>query len=68
MSSKLLFSYEKDVMLAEVVSNHPCLFDLKHQAYKDIQIRENVWKEISINLKKVVSTFIQIHFHNIITL
>ncbi|KAE9521371.1 hypothetical protein AGLY_018193 [Aphis glycines] len=52
MSSKLIFSYEEDVMLVELVSNHPCLFDLKHQAYKDIQIREKVWKEISIHLKK----------------
>ncbi|XP_022182682.1 uncharacterized protein LOC111042400 [Myzus persicae] len=51
MSSKLFFSYEEDVMLVELVSNHPCLFDLIHQSYKDIQIRENVWKEISINLK-----------------
>jgi len=34
MSSKLLFLYEED----------PCSFDLKHQAYKDIQIRENVYE------------------------
>jgi len=51
MSSKISFSLEEDTVLAECVSQHPCLFDLKHPAYKDQQVRENVWKEISSVLK-----------------
>lgn len=51
MTSKVTFSLEEDTLLAECVSKHPCLFDLKHPAYKDQQVRENVWKEICVILK-----------------
>lgn len=52
MSSKVIFTFEEDFMLADYVSRHPCLFDSQHNSYKDSQIKENVWKEISKNLKK----------------
>ncbi|XP_050065540.1 uncharacterized protein LOC126554514 [Aphis gossypii] len=54
MSSKISFSLEENTVLAECVSQHPCLFDLKHPEYKDLQVRENVWKEISSVLTKSV--------------
>ncbi|KAL4113979.1 hypothetical protein QTP88_017522 [Uroleucon formosanum] len=38
MSSKISFSLEEDTVLAECVSQNPCLFDLKHPEYKDQQI------------------------------
>lgn len=58
MASKFQFTHEEDVMLAEFVSKHPCLFDLKHPLYKNQQIRENVWEEISTNLKKSLFLFL----------
>ncbi|KAL4148935.1 hypothetical protein QTP88_003067 [Uroleucon formosanum] len=52
MSSKVTFTFEEDSLLADYVSRRPCLYDLQHNAYKDIHIKENVWKEISTRLKK----------------
>lgn len=46
MCSKVILTFEKDSMLAEYDSRHPCLFDLQRCAYKDQQIKENVRKEI----------------------
>ncbi|XP_060868458.1 uncharacterized protein LOC132943462 [Metopolophium dirhodum] len=54
MSSKVTFTFEEDSLLADYVSRHPCLYDLQHNAYKDIHIKENVWKEIATRLKKSV--------------
>ncbi|CAI6347043.1 unnamed protein product [Macrosiphum euphorbiae] len=48
------FTLEEDILLAEYVSKHPCLYDSKNAEYKDQQIRDNVWKEISNILKKSV--------------
>jgi len=50
MSSKVSFTIEEDILLAEFVREHPCLYDLKNANYKDQQIRDNVWKLISNNL------------------
>jgi len=52
MSSKVTITFEEDTLLADYVSRHPCLYDLQHNAYKDIHIKENVWKKISTRLKK----------------
>jgi len=52
MSSKGSFTVEEDILLAECVSKHRCLYDPKNAEYKDQQIRDNVWKEISNVLKK----------------
>lgn len=52
MSSKVIFTFEEDSMLADYLSRRPCLYDLQHSAYKDQQIKENVWKEISKKLNK----------------
>jgi len=51
MSSKITFSSEDDLTLAELVGYHPCLYDLKHSLYKDQTVRENVWKQISNEVK-----------------
>lgn len=55
MSSETLqicFSPEDDVKLAELVSKHPSLFNAEHELYKDQVVRENVWNQISSELKK----------------
>jgi hypothetical protein len=49
---KISFSLIEDSALAECVSKYPCIYDLKHTAYKDQQVRENVWKEISNEFDK----------------
>ncbi|KAL4107706.1 hypothetical protein QTP88_018005 [Uroleucon formosanum] len=54
MSSKGSFTIEEYVQLAECVSRHPCLYDLKNPNYKDQQIRDNVWKLIADTFKKSV--------------
>lgn len=38
--------------LAELVSKHPSLFNAEHELYKDQVVRENVWNQISNELKK----------------
>lgn len=53
MISKINFGFEENILLAEFVSKHPCLFDLKKFAYnKDQQTRENAKKEIAKIVKK----------------
>lgn len=46
------FSVEDDAKFAHLVSNHPCIFDLKNGFHKNQGVRENVWTEISSELKK----------------
>lgn len=38
--------------LIELVRNHKCLYDARNEHYKDVHIRENVWKEISDEMKQ----------------
>lgn len=46
LKSNVAFSPEEDTKLAELVSNHPCLFDLQNKFYKNQLVRENVWQQI----------------------
>lgn len=51
MSSKVPFTIEEDILLAESVREHPCLYDLKNANYKDQQIRDNVLISNNLNNK-----------------
>jgi len=51
MESKV-FSPVNDEKLIELVRNHPVLYKLSQKNYKDNNIKENVWKEISIAIGK----------------
>lgn len=41
-----------DLKLIELVKAHKCLYDAKNERYKNAQIRDNVWKEISDEMKQ----------------
>ena len=41
-----------DLLLIEFVRKHSCLYDAKSVSYKDTNIRENVWTEISNAMKQ----------------
>lgn len=61
MTSKLqivTFTLEEDMKLANVVCKHPCLFDLQHVHYKNLNVKENVWNQISVHLKRSGKYFI----------
>jgi len=51
MESKV-FSAENDEKLIEMVRDCPVLYKLSEKNYKDNNIKENVWKEISIAIGK----------------
>lgn len=44
--------YEEDVKLAELVTQHPCIFNAEHAFYKNQRIRDNVWHKISEDINK----------------
>ncbi|XP_049957236.1 transcription factor Adf-1 [Schistocerca serialis cubense] len=44
-------SHSQDVMLCELVSQHPCLYDLKNPKYRDTMFRDRIWEEIGAQLK-----------------
>lgn len=46
MSSKIAFSLEEDIVLAECESKHLCWYDLKHVDFKNQKIRENIFNEV----------------------
>jgi len=50
--SNVVFTHEEDSKLIELVSNHPCLFDLGNTFYRNILVKENVWQKISDVLRK----------------
>ncbi|CAI6353330.1 unnamed protein product [Macrosiphum euphorbiae] len=52
--SNVALTPEEDSKLIELVSNHPCLFDLENKFYRNILVKENVWQQISDVLKKTV--------------
>jgi len=51
MESKL-FSPENDELLIAFVRDHPVLYKLKDKNYRDNNIKDNVWKEISFSIGK----------------
>lgn len=51
-SKSVSFSQEEDSKLAELVSQHPCIFDAEHKFYKNQGVRDNVWQKISEYMNK----------------
>ncbi|KAL5236617.1 hypothetical protein ACI65C_004027 [Semiaphis heraclei] len=51
MESKL-FTPENDELLIALVRDHPVLYKLKDKNYRDNNIKDNVWKEISFSIGK----------------
>jgi len=51
MESKL-FTPENDELLISLIREHPVLYKLSDKNYKDNNIKENVWKEISFGIGK----------------
>lgn len=50
--SQTLFSVEDDIKLAELVSKHPSVYDLKHKFYKNLGVKENAWTQIADKMEK----------------
>jgi hypothetical protein len=51
----MAFSSTEDIVLIELVAQHPAFYDLKHAQYKVHNVRENVWAEIGENWERQVS-------------
>jgi len=51
-SKSASFSQEEDTKLAELVSQHPCIFDMEHKFYKNQGVRDIVWQKISEYMNK----------------
>jgi len=50
--SQTLFSVEYDIKLAELVSRHPSVYDLKHTIYCKLGVKDNAWTQIAENMEK----------------
>lgn len=48
----MAFTAEEDEVLIDMVAEHPILYDLRLESYKDAQKKQNVWKDIAGILKK----------------
>ncbi|XP_046389705.1 uncharacterized protein LOC124158590 [Ischnura elegans] len=54
-TTKLNFSSEEDEKLTEKVRDHPALYDLHHPLYRDIRVKDNIWKEIAEYVRRPVT-------------
>ena len=52
MTAKFQFSSEEDEKLIENVANYSFLYNICDENYKNHELKENVWKEISYELKR----------------
>lgn len=50
--NRLRFSKTDDEKLINEVAMHPALYDLKHELYKDQNVRDNIWKIVSEKVNK----------------
>ncbi|XP_014261478.1 uncharacterized protein LOC106673763 [Cimex lectularius] len=48
------FTRLQDDYLIQLVSAQPLIYDPSHQYYKDLSVKDNVWKEISLSIMKTV--------------
>ncbi|KAK1124298.1 hypothetical protein K0M31_006670 [Melipona bicolor] len=55
MTAKFQFSSEEDEKLIENVANYPFLYNICDENYKNHELKENVWKEISYELKRTAA-------------
>ena len=42
--------------LIEAVRSFPCLWNVSSKGYKDLRARENAWKEVTVEVRKVLHT------------
>ncbi|KAL4083006.1 hypothetical protein QTP88_028336 [Uroleucon formosanum] len=54
MASKLVFSPSEDEILLQEIQANPILFDLSDANYKNIVMKDSIWKEISLKIGKTV--------------
>lgn len=52
MASKLVFSPSDDEILLQEVQTNPILYDLADANYKNIIMKDSIWKEISLKIGK----------------
>lgn len=45
------FSRDQEMKLIELVSTHRCLYDASHADYKNITIKDNIWKKIATEME-----------------
>ncbi|KAL4104828.1 hypothetical protein QTP88_020104 [Uroleucon formosanum] len=51
MSSAMVkFSKEQDEILVECIAKHPPIYNPENRDYKDLNIRDAIWKDISGNV------------------
>lgn len=43
----MIFSRDDDAKLCELVSHRRSLYDHSHEDFKDIHMKDNIWKEIA---------------------
>lgn len=41
------FSRDDEAKLCELVSNHPSLYDYSDSNFKDIHMKDNIWREVA---------------------
>lgn len=49
---QLQFTSEEEEQLIDLVKENPPLYMAKNKSYKDIELKENIWKKIAHALKK----------------
>lgn len=52
MASKLVFSPSEDEILLQEIQTNLILFDLSDANYKNIVMKDSIWKEISLKIGK----------------
>lgn len=52
MASKLVFSPSEDEILIQEVHANSILYDLAYTNYKNIIMKDSIWKEISLKIGK----------------
>jgi len=50
--AKVIFLPDQEEILIEEVRNHPVLYDLSKSSHKDIIMKDNIWKNISIKVRR----------------
>lgn len=52
MASELVFSPSEDEILLQEIQANPILFDLSDANYKNIVMKDSIWKKISLKIGK----------------
>lgn len=52
MASTLVFSASEDVILIQEVQKNSVIYNIGDKNYKNILLKDNIWKDISLKLGK----------------